>query len=183
MGFSFAHHIHAPQEGKDTMNQPQSNRVSYEEEQATGLLRITDRNGSRLVKNEIMKQTRPAPMAMPLNGYAVSVPVSTVQTVEVRTSAVDRSKGFLIAGLPLYAAFGVGMLIVAVALFDTPVLSLTGFLIFWGTFVLAWGWGYFQSLRTSAEGVSLYEARRKWDTVQIEQKERWDYYKQVNRDN
>jgi len=165
------------------MNQPQSNRVSYEEQQATGLLRINDRNGSRYVKNEIMKPTRTAPpTAMQHTEHVINVPVQATQHIEVRTSSVDRAKGFLIAGVPLYAAFGVGMLIVAVALFGTPVLSLTGFLVFWVTFVLAWGWGYWQTLRTSAEGVSLYEARRKWDVVDREQKERWNYYKQVNRD-
>jgi len=158
-------------------------RVSYEEQQAMGLLRINDRPGSRYVANEIMKPTRPAPPpAMQVTEHIINVPVQASQHIEVKTSSVDRAKGFLIAGVPLYAAFGVGMLIVAVALFGTPVLSLTGFLVFWVTFVLAWGWGYWQTLRTSAEGVSLYEARRKWDVVDREQKERWSYYKQVHHD-
>jgi len=153
--------------------------VTYEEQRAMGLVRSTH----RYVKAEIMKPTRPAPpTAMQVTEHIINVPVQATQHIEVQTSSVDRAKGFLIAGVPLYAAYGVGMLILAVALFDTPVLSLTGFVVFWLSFVGAWSWGYFQTLRASAEGVSLYEAKRKWDVVDREQKERWDYYKQVNRD-
>ncbi len=161
------------------MNQPQKNQVvSYGEQQALGLVRPP-----RYVKAEVLPPTRPAPpTAMQMTEHIINVPVQATQHIEVTTNSVDRAKGFLVAGVPLFAAYGVGMLIVAVALFGTPVLSLTGFVVFWLTFILAWGWGYFQTLRMSAEGVSLYEARRKWDVVEKEQSERWSYYKQVNHD-
>ena len=166
------------------MNETQKSQVvSYEEQKQLGLVRpSTGAHGARYVKAEVMKPHRPPPTAMQTTEHIISVPVQATQHIEVRTSSVDRAKGFLIAGVPLYAAFGVGMLIVAVALFGTPVLSLTGFLIFWLTFIVAWAWGYYTTLKMSAEGISLYEARRKWDVIEREQKERWSYYKQVNRD-
>jgi hypothetical protein len=156
------------------MTQQKKQVVSYEEQKTMGLLRPA-RN---YVQAEIVPQARQIPAALSAINHTISVPATSTQHIEVKTNSVDRAKGFLIAGVPLYAAYGVGMLIVSVALFDTPVLSFTGFIVFWLSFIGAWGWGYFQTLRTSAEGVAYYEAKRKWDVIEREQSERWNYYKQ-----
>jgi hypothetical protein len=160
------------------MNQPRKQVVSYEEQKATGLIRPV-RN---FVQAEIVPQARAIPAALSTIEHTINVPATATQHIEVKTNSVDRAKGFLIAGVPLYAAYGVGMLIVSVALFDTPVLSFTGFIVFWLSFVGAWAWGYFQTLRTSAEGVAYYEAKRKWDVIEREQTERWSYYKRPQGD-
>jgi hypothetical protein len=156
------------------MTQQNKQFVTYEEQKATGLIKPA-RN---FVQAELVPQVRQIPTALSNVQHSITVAPTATQHIEVKTNSVDRAKGFLIAGVPLYAAYGVGMLIVSVALFDTPVLSLTGFIIFWLSFVGAWAWGYFQTLRTSAEGVAYYEAKRKWDVIEREQSERWNYYKQ-----
>ncbi len=156
------------------MAQHKSDSVSYEEQRQMGLIRPAN----NFVRAEIVPQARTIPAALSAVNHTISVPATATQHIEVKTNSVDRAKGFLIAGVPLYMAYGVGMLILAVALFDTPVLSFTGFIIFWLSFVGAWAWGYFQTLRTSAEGVAYYEAKRKWDVIEREQSERWNYYKQ-----
>ena len=155
-----------------------TDKVTVEEQKQMGL-RPTRPN---YVQAEIVTQTRSIPAALSNIQHSINVAPTATQHIEVKTNSVDRAKGFLIAGVPLYAAYGVGMLIVSVALFDTPVLSLTGFIIFWLSFVGAWAWGYFQTLRTSAEGVAYYEAKRKWDVIEREQSERWAYYKRPNGD-
>ncbi len=158
------------------MSQHKSNLVSYEEQKAMGLIRSSP-NYVQAKTGDVLPPERPIPAALSNVQHSISVPATATLHIEVKTNSVDRAKGFLIAGVPLYAAYGVGMLIVSVALFDTPVLSFTGFIVFWLSFVGAWGWGYFQTLRTSAEGVAYYEAKRKWDVIEREQSERWAYYK------
>ncbi len=108
--------------------------------------------------------------------HQIDAPLSATQHVEMRTSAVDRAKGFLIASTPLYAAFGVGAVLVGVLFFQVPFWSFWAFSIFWLSFVLAWLWGYWQTLEKSAEGIAHYEARRKWDVIAEEQRRRWEYY-------
>ncbi len=151
-------------------------KVTLQEQKQMGL-RPQRANYIPAKVGEVLPPERSIPAALSSIEHTINVPATATQHIEVRTNSVDRAKGFLIAGVPLYVAYGVGMLILAVALFDTPVFSFVGFVIFWLSFVGAWAWGYFQTLRMSAEGVSLYEAKRKWDVVDREQKERWGYYK------
>ena len=115
---------------------------------------------------------RQAP-AMPLNASVNhtidAAPVAT-QHVEMRTSAVDRSLGFLIASVPLYAGFALVVLLVSVFFAGVPFLSLPALVIFWLSFVAAWIVGYTYTLSVSAEGVSRYEATQKWAVIREEQK-------------
>lgn len=124
----------------------------------------------------------PAPPAMPINSQVAHIidaaPVAT-QHVEVKTSAVDRAKGFLIASVPLYAAFAIAVVAVCVIGWRVPMWSLATFIIFWLSFVAAWTIGYTYTLSVSAEGVAHYEARAKWDIIAEEQRRRWDYYYQL----
>lgn len=115
--------------------------------------------------------------------HHIDAPLSATQHVEMRTSAVDRAKGFLIASTPLYLAFALGVLLLAVLFAGVPFWSFWAFSIFWLSFVAAWLWGYKETLAKSAEGISHYEARRKWDIIEEEQRRRWEYYEQQLDDN
>lgn len=108
--------------------------------------------------------------------HTIDVPVNATQHIEMRTSAVDRSKGFLIGTVPLYGAFALGVLFMAVQFANVPLWSFSGLMIFWLSFVLAWLWGYRETLIRSAEGIAHYEAKRKWDVVAEEQRRRWEHY-------
>jgi hypothetical protein len=124
---------------------------------------------------------RPVP-AMPLNANVVhtidAAPVAT-QHVEMKTSAVDRSLGFLIASVPLYGGFALVVVLVTVFFAGVPMLSLPALVIFWLSFVAAWIVGYTYTLSVSAEGVSHYEATQKWAVIREEQKRRWEHYERL----
>jgi len=68
------------------------------------------------------------------------------------------------------------VLLVCVFFSGVPFLSLPALLIFWLSFVAAWIVGYGWTLSVSAEGVSFFEARQKWDVIKEEQRRRWAHY-------
>lgn len=105
--------------------------------------------------------------------HVLDVPLSATQHIEMRTSAVDRSLGFLLASVPLYFAFALGVLILSVLFANVPFWSFWGLAIFWSSFVLAWLWGYRETLLKSAEGIAMFEAQQKWKVIQEEQRRRW----------
>lgn len=149
-----------------------SNTVTIEEQRAQGLTRQTT--------NFIPAVTaRRAAPPMPINsqvGHVIDVAPTATQHIEVRTSAVDRAKGFLIASIPLYVAFATAVVGVVVLGFKVPLASLATLVIFLLAFVAAWVVGYTYTLQVSAEGVSLFEAKNKWDVIQEEQRRRWEHY-------
>lgn len=112
-------------------------------------------------------------------GHTIDAPLSAIQHVEMQTSAVDRSLGFLLASVPLYGAFALGVVLLAVLFTGTPFWSFWSFSIFWLSFVLAWTMGYRETLMKSAEGVSFYESKRKWDIIQSEHERRWEHYERL----
>lgn len=111
--------------------------------------------------------------------HRIDAPLSATQHVEMHTSAVDRAKGFLIASTPLYGAFALGVVLLAILFAGVPFWSFWAFSIFWLSFVAAWLCGYQQTLEKSAEGISHYEARRKWDVIEEEQRRRWEHYERM----
>lgn len=110
-------------------------------------------------------------------GHVIDVAPTSQHIVEMRTSAVDRAKGFLISTVPLFGVFALAIVLASVFFFGVPFLSVPALVIFVvafaGTWLLAYGW----TLLVSAEGIAWYEARRKWDVVEREQTERWRYYR------
>ena len=104
-----------------------------------------------------------------------AVPSAQLSSI-TRTSATDRAKGYLMVQAPLAVVVAILVLAVAKSLAGFPVLSFAAFLVFWCSFAVVWlaGWGL--TLLLSAEGVSFYEARRKWNIVEREQSERWNHY-------
>lgn len=130
--------------------------------------------------------------AMPTRRAELPATTATTYTIDAQpsaqlgsithTSATDRARGYLIVQTPLAVVLAVLVLAVAKSLADFPLLSFAAFLTFWCSFAVVWlvGWGI--TLLLSAEGVAFYEARRKWDTVQNEQAERWSHYNRLTGD-
>ena len=114
-------------------------------------------------------------------GHTIDAPLSATQHVEMRTSAVDRSKGFLLASVPLYGAFALGVVLMMVLFTGYPFFSFWAFSVFWLSFVLAWAWGYRETLMKSAEGVAFFEAKAKWRIIEREQDRRWEHYERLTR--
>lgn len=152
--------------------------VSLEEQEQTGLARRTTRN--------TFVPATPHRADLPAHtGHSVMLDIqpSAQQIVEVRTSGVDRARGFQLAFIPLAAALGLLIVFVSLA-FENEFFSLMSLVLFWCTFVLTWLIGWIATLLLSAEGVSFFEAHRKWNVVDREQRERWEHYRwQQGRDN
>jgi hypothetical protein len=122
---------------------------------------------------------RPVP-AMP---GAVSTQIDVTPTatthIDVRTSEVDRAKGFLLRSVPLYGAFALLVLLVTVFFSGVPFLSLSALTIFWLSFVAAWLLAYCYDLSRSPSGIAHMEATRKWNLIEREHDRRWQHYERL----
>lgn len=108
--------------------------------------------------------------------HAINVPLSATQHIEERSTPVLRAQAFLLRTVPLYAAFALGAVLIGVLFFAVPFWSFWSFCIFWLSFVLAWLVAFKIDIDRSPEGISLYEARSKWDVIREEQRRRWEHY-------
>jgi hypothetical protein len=149
--------------------------ITIEQQESMGLRRPSQ----KFVPAGPVRRDLPAmPLNASVNHTIDAAPVAT-QHVEMKTSAVDRSLGFLIASVPLYAGFALLVLLVSIFFGGVPFLSLPALVIFWLSFVAAWIIGYAYTLSISAEGVSHYESRQKWAVIREEQRRRWAHYERV----
>lgn len=147
--------------------------VTRAEQTEAGLLRRPN-----YVRGEVLPPERRRGPLVPLQdtSHTLDIQPTATQHIEMKTSAVDRSKGFLLANVPLFGAFAMGVWLLSGLLTTAPLFSFLGLCILWSSFVLAWLASYFYTLYISAEATARYEARRKWDVVSEEQRRRWDYY-------
>ena len=150
--------------------------VSHDEQVSTGM--VETRNLVRALPEvtSVAKRGPAVPLPVQDTNHTIDVPMQATQHIEMQTSAVDRSKGFLIANVPLFAAFAMGVWLLSGWLAAYPLLSYLGLLIFWLSFVLAWLVSYWYTLRVSAEGIAMYEAKSKWGIIRDEHDRRWAHY-------
>lgn len=139
-----------------------------------------DRNRTNFVPAPIRRETPALPVEAEIVHTIDAVPNAT-QHVEMRTSAVDRVQGYLIASVPMYALFGTATVALCVLGWNVPLYSLATLTIFTLAFLAAWVIGYAWTLHVSAEGVSLFEAKQKWDIIHREQDRRWDAWNQIHK--
>lgn len=159
---------------------PPARTVTSAEQRQTGMVKRTN-----YVPAEVTAIARRGPaQVLPVQdtSHTLNVPLQSTQHIDMRTSAVDRSKGFLIANVPLFGAFALGVWLLSGLVTTTPLFSFLGLCVLWSSFVLAWLASYYYTLRVSAEGIAMYEARRKWDIIEREQDRRWDHYDQLRGD-
>lgn len=154
------------------MERFKTNTVTIEQQRAEGLTRQTT---NFVPAGPVRRDAPPMPINSQVAHVIDAAPTAT-QHVEMRTSAVDRAKGFLIASVPLYAAFATAVVAVCILGFGVPMWSLPTLVIFWLSFVAAWVVGYAYTLHVSAEGVAMFEAKNKWAILREEQRRRWQHY-------
>jgi hypothetical protein len=122
---------------------------------------------------------RPVPaMPGPVSTQIDVTPTATTH-IDVRTSEVDRAKGFLLRSVPLYGAFALLVLLVTVFFSGVPFLSLSALTIFWLSFVAAWLLAYCYDLSRSPSGIAHMEATRKWNLIEREHDRRWQHYERL----
>lgn len=138
--------------------------------------------GLNMVQPEPQQQAivRRIPTDLGQTSHVIDVQPSAQHIVTMKTSARDRAEGFLIATVPLFAAFALAIVLISVFFFSVPFMSLTALVIYWLAFVAAWLLAYVYTLAISAEGIAMYEAKQKWNVIKREQQERWNYYKKLN---
>lgn len=148
-------------------------KVSYEEQIEQGLVR----RRSNFTAPAPQPVVRKLDTALQQTAHVIDVPPTATQHVEMKTSAVDRALGFLIANVPLFGAFALVVVLAAINLHGSPLLSWFAFNWFWTTFTSTWLISYVVTLAISAEGVAWMEAHRKWRILEREQRNRWEHYR------
>lgn len=119
----------------------------------------------------------PRPVIVDADPLPMLPTAARVQT-EIHTSHVDRAKGFQVATVPVAVAAGAGALIVAVAGWSVPALSLVGLLIFWAAFLAWWVLGWLIHNIVSPDGIALVHTLLGWSYLKREQRERHRRYRQ-----
>lgn len=89
---------------------------------------------------------------------------------------VDRAKGFSIATAPLAAATGFVVLLIGIAAFGIPLLSVAALLLALGGFSLVWLVAYVAHVLISADGALFVHVLMGWGYLRREQKERFKRY-------
>ena len=97
-------------------------------------------------------------------------------TVALRATYTDRSKGFLLATLPLATVAGVVAFIAGIALFAVPILSWSALLLFFGMFCLSYTVAYLAHTFVSPDGVPFLQAWAVYRLTREEQKHRHARY-------
>lgn len=105
--------------------------------------------------------------------HTIDAQPNATQHVELRTSAIDRAVGFMIATAPLCFGFAVAVVGIVVLGFGVPLVSVATLVIVFTVFAVVWTVAYLYTLSISAEGVSLFEAQEKWAIIRTEQQLRW----------
>jgi hypothetical protein len=147
--------------------------ITIEQQRAQGLRRTSQ----KFVPAGPVRRDLPA-MPGPVSTQIDVTPTATTH-IDVRTSEVDRAKGFLLRSVPLYAAFALLVLLVTVFFSGVPFLSLSALTIFWLSFVAAWLLAYCYDLSRSPSGIAHMEATRKWDLIEREHDRRWQHYERL----
>lgn len=143
--------------------------VTLQEQEELGLRRR--QQSTKLVLPERQAILPPATTSQ---HTALDVPLNAIQMVEVRTSELDRSKGYLLRTIPLSVAFAIVATIAGISLAGRPFFSWSAFVIFWLSFVAAWMFGEYRHGKSSPNSVALEEVKRKWDNIDANDKRRWD---------
>jgi hypothetical protein len=154
--------------------------LTIEEQEKQGLRRPASRP-SNFVTVVPEKQRVLPPASLSIVEHNLGVVPTATQHIEMRTSAVDRAEGYLLETSTLCLVFSLALVLGVRYWNQWPLLSAGMYLSTLIIFAVLWGGSYVLHKLLSAEGVSLFEAKRKWDLLNKEQAARWRYYRELNR--
>ena len=164
----------------NTTQRDQAGRVSYADQVQQGLVR---RGGPTFVAAEAkpITPTRievlpPAAMPEPSAGGA---PLSRAQS-NVTGSYIDRAKGFVAVTNGLGVTLGGLGVIVAVAAWGVPVLSVAALAWFGSLYAATWFVAYVFHVLVSAEGAAWIHVLRAWGWLDREQRHRHELERHAN---
>lgn len=145
-------------------------KVSRDKQREMGLL------ATRYPENFVPVDRRAPNLPPAVHNVTLDINPHAQQAVVTHTSAVDRAKGHALSTSILGAVLGVLVVLGLWALRGYPFLSFWLLVAFWVTFAVVWAGSWFWTQLLSAEGVSFFEAHRKWRVIEREQEERWEAY-------
>lgn len=122
-------------------------------------------------------RTRPLEIYQPADVPALP-PSTAMQESRVAGTYRDRAEGFQVATVPIAVAFGVGVAIVAIVGFGTPVFSISALTVFWLAFLAWWLAGWLIHNLLSPDGVAFLHTILGWRYIYREQRERMRRYDQ-----
>lgn len=143
-----------------------------------------DGPGTAMVRRQQNNFVAPVPQRQQLPAQSahtmtLDVTPSSTAVIDVRTSHVDRAKGYLLSTVPLCFALALIIVGVRACVSIAPVWSLATLVWLWTSFGLFWLISYVLGyVIQSPEFVMLFEARGKLRLLEREQVERWKYYNQ-----
>jgi hypothetical protein len=103
---------------------------------------------------------------------APHLPAVAGQRVELVTTYTDRARGHLLSTAPLSVTVAAGAVVVAVAGFGAPLLSVGALLAMMGGFLVTWLTAWILHTLTSPDGVALTQSMMGYRLLREEQKER-----------
>lgn len=112
----------------------------------------------------------PAPPRVEI--IASDLPPAPISQPMPHSSHRDRAHGFVVVTAPLAAATGFVVLLIAIAAFGVPVLSVAALLVALGGFTAAWLIAYALHVFVSADGALFAHTLLAWAYLKREQKER-----------
>ena len=129
---------------------------------------MNDRNGSHFVP-ALREPERPRIEILPAEPIQFDVTQSATQHLELKTSSVDRAKGFSLVTGQLSAVLGIIAVIAAVVGWGHPLFTLGTLATFVSAYCVTWVGAWFIYNVFSVEGVSLIESLLKWKFLFREQ--------------
>lgn len=154
------------------------NRVTVDQQIEMGVLRHANPKYVPARVETTAVTHRPTVEVMPQNDFNLAVTPTSTTFVEMRTSAQDRAWGFLIASTPRTFVFSLAITLVSMLATDIGVIA--GIVMLVSIFSVVELASYIFTLAISAEGTAHMEAKRKWDVIEREQRERWNHYKRIS---
>jgi hypothetical protein len=150
-----------------------SNKVSYEEQIEMGLVRPKD-NFIPAIRGEVLRPSRPlAPVDTNSIIQFDSQPGATSH-IEVKTSFLDRAKGFTLMTSQLSLLYGAAFVVIGRVVADIPIFSIWGLLMFLIAYSVTWGIAYMQTLHFSPEGIQARESDKKLSIIEMDVRKRWE---------
>lgn len=117
----------------------------------------------------------PAPPRAPIL-LPMELPPAPITAPMPHSSHTDRSRGFVLVTAPLAAATGFVVLLVAIAAFGVPVLSVAALLLALAGFTVAWLAAYALHVWVSPDGALFLHVILMWRLLFIESRERRKRY-------
>lgn len=108
----------------------------------------------------------------------ITLPHAALTRAETSGTYLDRAKGFQVVSVPLAAAVGAGSLLIGIAGFGVPVLSVAALLWLWAGFLATWLAAWIVHNVVSADGVALVHTILGWSLIYREQTERHRRYRE-----